>query len=748
MRRTLLALALCASFTLHAESTSKPQFLEVSLNQRPTNQTITFWSEGGVLIASTEDWKALGVVLKPSEEGKTKLSSSELGATIKLDEDAQTVDIVLPPERLPAQELSTNGRPKLKLADPASGVLVNYNLSGTKTYPGTYEGVSLAHDIHFPLLGGVMSTTGQLNYNTLDGAGYRRLYSTWEKDDYGKLQSFQVGDVFATGPASTIANLAGFRWTKDPAGLDPFTPTYALPNVNGLVVDAGTLQVLANESPIARSDVSRGPFQLDRVAAQAGLNTLQAVVQDGYGRQTVVSSTSYYVAPTTLRAGLDTWDFSAGLLRRNYSDSYKGLGASFRYSKGWTDNTTWTIQGQASSDGENAAGTLVHKLGNAGVITATGALSEAHGAGQTGMGWYSSVGYEFHSANWGVNFQRYQSDNFYQLRDPSLSVYQPKSSTILGASWTSPNRGFNAQLNYNDLVTSYSRYRQVMGSLGWSSHGHHLNASVGYDFSHHSPSFMLSYNYTFKSVGLSASYGANDGMSQAQVSGSWSHLSNTGTQVQANATALKTDFGSDLIASGSITTAKGTGRINIENGSQAGSVSGSWGGAMIWAGGGPHFTQYSPTGYVVVEVPTLPGIPVTSGGRVVSTTNSKGVAVIGGVPSLAPINIGLDDKSIPMGVEIKDTSRIIGVPKLGGANAKFDVETMDGRTFHILHDGQDIEQGATTDAGDITGFHGKLYLEHPPLGKTMKLTLPAYACVVQFPTTLPAYGKEVNLECK
>lgn len=750
MRRTLIALALCASFTLHAEETAPPQVLEVSLNQRPTHQVMTFYpGVGGELFAKTEDWKELGVVLSKAEEAKPRLSTAELQAHVQVNEDAQTVEIELPSSRLPKQDLS-NAKTKQTLAEPAKALLVNYNVSGTKSFPGDYMGVSLGHDLHLPVFGGVVSTSGQLNYNTTQGTEYRRLYSTWERDNYSKLQSIQVGDVFAYGPGAgaTTTNLAGVRWAKDPAGLDPSTPTFPLPSINGLAVDAGTLAVLANQSPLLRGAVDKGPFQIDQIQAQAGLNVLQAVVQDGYGRQTVINAGSYYVSPSLLRAGMDTWDISAGLIRRDYTDTYRGFGANARYAKGLTDSSTFAVQAQAAGDGENLSGTWVQKLGNAGVLTSSIALSDSHRAKQAGFGWYGSIGYEFHTANWGVHFQRYQSDNFYQLHDPSLLAYQPKASTLLGASWTSENRRFSAQLNYNDLTTSYSRYRQVIGGLSWGAHGHHLNLSAGYDLTHHTPSFMLTYNYTFGHAGISASVGENNGYKQEQLTGFWNHNTDT-AQFQSQATLIKNPASTMGLFNSSLFTNRGAGTLNLESDGQNGSVSGSWSGSAVLTPGGLGWTKNSPSGYVVVDVPGVGGVPVTQNGRVVASTNSSGVAVIGQVQSPSPVTIGLKDQDIPLGVDIANTSKTIFVPKVGGAHVQFDVETMEGRAFHLTNQGKDVPMGSTTESGDVVGFGGALYLEHTPIGNSVAVTKPdGSTCKVTFPGKLPKYGAATDIECK
>lgn len=773
MHRTVLALALCASFTAHADGATLPtnhgtdaksqlQILEVSINKHPTHLAVSFQTDGAVLTANVGDWKSLGVVLRGDETGKSKLTSTELGATIYIDEDAQTVDIELPLDRLPKQVLNANGKVLEPMAPSAKGLLINYDLSVAKSFPENYEGASLEHDLHYPLFGGVLETSGQLNYNTNDGVQYKRLYTSWEKDNYTKLTTWQVGDVFAIGPASTTTNLMGMRWTKDPAGLDPNTPTWPLPTINGLVADAGTLEVLANQQALSKSDVQKGPFQIDQIQAQSGLNQLQAVVDDGYGRQTVVSAGSYYVAPTMLRPGLDTWDFSAGLIRRSYTDKYEGFGANFRYSKGLSDWTTTSYQAQVSNDGIDGAGTIVQKLGNYGVVTATGALSysvmslpntalapASSSPNQKGLGWYGSIGYSYQTGNFGVHVQRsQQSDNFYQLHDPSLTAYQPIESTLVGASWTSPNRTFGAQLNYNELKTNYSRFKQVIGNASWSSGRHHLNLSFGYDLSHHTPTAMFTYTYAFKGGGVSASGGMSDGQQQEQISGYYTHQWQS-DYLQANGTLSRLSTGTMLNSSVNLTTNLGAGRLGVEAVGNTGAVNMDWNGALL-VGGGIHMLKNTPDGegYALIDVPGVANLPVTVNGRIAGTTNSQGVAAIGGIPSLLDMQFGVSDKDIPMGVDLGDTKTTARIAKLGGASVQFKVETMDARAFKLQYQGKDVVVGATDEAGDMVGYHGALFLEHPPIGKDLVFKNTTMRCTVHIPNKLPPYGKPTLLDCK
>ncbi|MFE7603535.1 hypothetical protein, partial [Streptomyces sp. NPDC057494] len=103
--------------------------------------------------------------------------------------------------------------------------------------------------------------------------------------------------VYATPRIGPVA-LGGIRLAKDPAALDPLTPTWPVPTLGGIALDPGQVKVLSNQAEITRQDVNAGPFTVDGRNVALGASQTAVVVRDAYGRETAVSTARLYVAPT------------------------------------------------------------------------------------------------------------------------------------------------------------------------------------------------------------------------------------------------------------------------------------------------------------------------------------------------------------------------------------------------------------------------------------------------------------------
>src|SRR5690606_7007107 len=190
----------------------------------------------------SQQWKELGLVLTPADASRPILSAEELGIEVRVDEVALTVDLVVPVERLPRQMLGDR-RSLPTLSDPAAGVLINYNIAGQATKET--QALSLGHEIRTAGRWGMLISTGQMNWSSNGGAEYVRGQSRWQFDDYQRQVSYQLGDVLSGGASG--AWLGGVRVAEGPT-LDPFSPTYPVALVGGVVLAAPAVAVLGSHA--------------------------------------------------------------------------------------------------------------------------------------------------------------------------------------------------------------------------------------------------------------------------------------------------------------------------------------------------------------------------------------------------------------------------------------------------------------------------------------------------------------------
>ncbi|HID8536095.1 TPA: fimbria/pilus outer membrane usher protein [Stenotrophomonas maltophilia] len=354
MRRgSVLGLALALSIgTAHAaipDGVEPVLAAPILANGQPAKDPVVLWQQNGAWVAESTTWQQLGVTLRPGEEGQD-LTDQALGVTVVYNPENATVQLTIPADRKPAQQLSQHGPPVSQVSPAIGGVLVNYNIA--TQIAGGRQATSLALDARTGGRWGVVSTTGQLNQSP-NGFGMRRGMTAWQKDDLQRQRTWQAGDVYATPRIGPVA-LGGIRLTKDPAALDPLTPTWPVPTLGGIALDPGQVKVLSNQAEITRQDVKAGPFTVDSRNVALGASQTAVVVRDAYGRETAVSTARLYVAPTLLRRGLSAWEIAAGQVRED-ENRYGTAGVSASWARGVNDR--WTIRAGGQVD-ENAKGNV------------------------------------------------------------------------------------------------------------------------------------------------------------------------------------------------------------------------------------------------------------------------------------------------------------------------------------------------------------------------------------------------------
>ena len=109
--------------------------------------------------------------------------------------------------------------------------------------------------------------------------------------------------------------LGGIRLAKDPAALDPLTPTWPVPTGASRWIRGRSRSCPTRRK--SRAKTSRPAFTVDSRNVALGASQTAVVVRDAYGRQTAVSTARLYVAPTLLRPGLSAWEIAAGQVRED-----------------------------------------------------------------------------------------------------------------------------------------------------------------------------------------------------------------------------------------------------------------------------------------------------------------------------------------------------------------------------------------------------------------------------------------------
>jgi outer membrane usher protein len=744
VRRTLFALLLVAAPGFaQVPDDVEPAFLLASVNGQATTLTATFWQRDGKWQADAEQWLKLGIVLTDAERKVAVLDADALGVALTINQDAASVDLLVPIARLPRQTLG-QGPTMPELSDPAPGVLINYNLAGQFTQ-GT-QAVSVGHEARTAGRFGMLTTSGQVNWRNGAGADYVRGDSRWQFDDYGRQLLYQAGDVRSAGATSTA--LGGVRIAKDPT-LDPYTPTYPVPLIGGVALDASTVEILANQARVAQHDVSEGTFTVERFPLRPGRNAMDVVVRDALGREQIVSSQQLYFSPQMLRQGLTTWSVAAGAVRQGTTNDYGKTGVSVEAARGLSD--TWTVSGSAQTDGEHHNAIIGARtvLGAAGVLD----VQAGQSSGQGGSGSFARVQYHYAGPRVGLAMSHERSDGFWQLSANDSLGLQARQRTQAAITWNSEDHKWRARASAVDLATAvhghdqHIRYAEV--GMGWQSGKQSLTASGLFDMERHATTLALGYRYQFNRGSMTATARQAPDLSRVALTG------NVRTEVAGKPVSVRGELAQvngQQQARVSADARLDHGWARVEASQQDGEtrVNGEFSGAVHIGRGGATWLPHVAGGYAVVEVAGVPGVPVRANGRTVGKTNSAGRVVIPDLRALVATPIRIDDRALPPGVQLATSELTVAPRRLSGARASFTVLAHDARAFTV-HRAAPIEPGtvAQSAAGDtMIGFDGALFLEHPRASQRLTITDKAGSCSITLPAPLPAWDEQPTLECQ
>lgn len=699
----------------------------IRANGLPAKDPVLLWQQSGAWVAESTTWQQLGVTLRPGEEGQD-LTDQALGVTVAYTPENATVQLTIPADRKPAQQLSQHGTPVSQVSPGIGGFLVNYNVA-TQIARGQ-QATSLALDARTGGRWGVVSTTGQLNQSP-NGFGMRRGVTAWQKDDLQRQRTWQAGDVYATPRIGPVA-LGGIRLAQDPAALDPLTPTWPVPTLGGIALDPGQVKVLSNQAEITRQDVKAGPFTVDGRNVALGASQTAVVVRDAYGRETAVSTARLYVAPTLLRPGLSAWEIAAGQVRED-ENRYGTAGVSASWAKGVNDR--WTIRAGGQLD-ENGKGNVT--VGSTWAPGTWGVLDGEVGRSSDG-GTRWAAAYDYRGPTFGLRLEHEENDGFWRLQ---IETALPIASRTQASVSYRPDRRFTLRGIYSAIDTGRSSL--AFASLGVSANlgtAGQVSANVLKDLNGGDLQVSATYTYRF---GSKASVGvrARQAPGQDALTTRATYRTEGGLRVAAEHT--EGDQGSTQ-ATADAMTRYGDARIMLDRYDGQTQVAANFSGAVFLDHRGVAFGRPAYASFAVVDVPGQAGVPVRVNGAPVGQTNKQGRVLVTDVPSLLPTTVSLKDKELPVGVEIGETEKQSVAPRQGGVRVTFPVLTQNARAFTLT--GASIAPGtlaSTPNEQAMVGYDGALYLEHPEPGMAVEVS---DVCKAVLPSPLLGVDEVAKLRC-
>lgn len=693
-------------------------YLELVVNGEATGQVVPVQVRGDSYFIAAD-------VLRPLHV-RTPASGSELvavdriaGVKVRYDSVAQRLELMLPPEWLPDQQLGSD-RPLDPLAPlEGQGLLLNYDVYLNN--PGRAQSMASVwtEQRWFGRFGLLTNTGISRKISHGEGArtsndGYLRYDTQWRYADTEAVRTYSAGDLI-TGLLSwgSSVRLGGVQIARSFA-IRPDLVPYPLPRFAGQAAVPSAVDLFINGQRAGRETVQPGPFTLNTMPFINGAGEATVVTTDALGRQ-VLTTVPFYVASNLLKAGSTDYSVAAGALRRDYgvrSFAY-GRGAatgSLRY--GWSDRLT--LEGHA----ELARGLTV---AGAGGVLALGTLGVANAAlshGGGGRQW--SLGYQYNAQRFGLGLQHTRRDR--RWRDLSLldrdSAQTPgRRSTQLTTSLSLGEAGavalgyFDAQALDGDRVRlATASYSRALGS------------------------------HSFVALNLNKAIGGRDYQIQLQ----WTLLLNDRGAITALATRDRNGTGRQLQYSRTPPPDGGWGwnlayanaagpsdyrqanvvwrgdHLQLQGGAYAQrGHSATWAGAtgsVVVMDGGVFAANRISDAFALIST-SVPGLAVRFENQIVGRTDRLGHLLVTGVNAYYPAQFEVDQLDLPEHLRVDRPNRRVLLRAGSGALLRFDIRSLRAASITLVDDRQQplpvglLVQHLGSGASTTLGWDGQVYLE-------------------------------------
>ncbi|KVG62026.1 fimbrial protein [Burkholderia pseudomultivorans] len=717
--------------------------LGVSVNGDDTALLAHFVERDGHLSASGADLRAIGFAtdrLGIADAATVDLDSIA-GLSYRYDAARQVVDLRMPDSLRRPYALDSRALPATQAATASRGLVINY-----EAYAQTLgeQQFSLYTDLRYFDPHGVFNNTGTAYfYNGL--RRYTRFDTSWSRSDPARPSTTQIGDAVSGSLAWTRSvRLGGFQWRSNFA-LRPDLVTFPIPSLSGSAAVPTAVDLYINNVRQYSGSVPSGPFIIRDVPGITGAGQATVITRDALGR-TVATSVPLYVDTRMLAAGLSSYSFEAGFLRRNYGlqsfdyDARPAVSGSMR--RGLSD--VLTVEGHAEATGGvlNAGGGALMRLGHAGVLS--GAV-----AGSAGRypGTQVSVGYQLIEPRFSINAQTTRA--FGRYGDLASRDGTPVPSATDQATFALPF------LHRQTLSLSYIGFRLPQGPsarIGTVSYtlglGDLVSLSVSAyrDFAQHGANgAFVSLNIGLgRNTSINATVGRQNGQSNYTVDasrppdydGGWGwgvQTGGTGAVPYRQAQLRYLGHAGEVIAAAQ--------SIDRQTGASL-DVSG----AVVFMDRSLQLSRRIDDGFALVSTDGVAGIPVLHENRVIGTTDRAGHLLVPDLNAYQNNQIAIDAMKLPADARLARTSMTVVPQAQSGVVAHFGVSRYRAASV-ILHDdaGRALPAGARvhhveSGANTIVGYDGLTFVDGLKEDNHLVIDYGSRRCEAEFPFTAPGNG--------
>jgi outer membrane usher protein len=436
----LLSLAAAAAVAAAAPGVTTEMVLELRLNGAAAGPTVVVERDSaGTFYLPAAPLEALQVKterLEPvARDGRTLIRLAPGGEVrIRYDAAAQRLDLVLPPSAFRETRIAVTAPTALPMTPAGRGFFLNYDLEADAGN-GAAAAASGAFEIGL-FQGPILAEGTAIARMSGTGARVVRLDTSLTWDDPDHMRSLRVGDTATRGGVGGAPfRIGGLQFTRS-FEVQPGFLTGPVPTLAGSAALPSVADLYVNGALTSTTEVRPGAFTLTGFPVVTGSGTVEMVVRDALGRETVVRQ-AYYAAPGLLRAGLTDFSYEIGLLRRDYAvagASYGPLAASATHRLGLTDRLTVEAHAAASAETQQGGGGADLAFPGLGLLSASAAASRSRG-GVGGQSWGIAVEHRSRGFSLGGS-ATLTSEGYRQVGDDRpLPALDLRTSAGLSARW-------------------------------------------------------------------------------------------------------------------------------------------------------------------------------------------------------------------------------------------------------------------------------------------------------------------------
>jgi len=734
MFRSLIAAYATVTLLISQSAHSEEMIVALRVNGQNRGDVLIDTQANGDVRIDASDAAKLGftsdrVHAITNPNGAVVLSSTS-NFNVKLNMESLSLDVTVAPDWFARNVLSLSTRSKATIAqlDGIHGWL-NYSLAmqgAIAARPsGTLETNAVAS------LGAWTFRSDQNAAFRASGNQFNRTHTSLAHDNATELTRLSFGDVTAlAGLGTSSSRLIGVQWGRH-FEFDPTIAAQPTFNWSGQLTSPSTVEVLVDGIRAKTFSLAPGPFDLRDLAYFGGLRNVEVVIRDRSGLETR-TQVPYYFSSELLAKGKDTFDVSGGV-----SESVTGrkTGALLgQYRRGLNDNITLGAGAEAKTSYQSARIEAAARHESLGTLLVTAAASRLRGEP------VRTAATLAHSWNGGrVSTQvtgAWQQPGFGIDRD-SRAGARELSHRVSASGSVSFDHQRSASVNFSRsaFVTGAP---EIIASLraaqGWGR-GSSFWASVSVTQQDTKRANGIAVGFSMpigQSWSVSSGYSKQAGeapvetlrASRSGTSDGWTDL-RLAAEHRSSTTTLD-GFVQRPMALGVATVAA---RAEQRGRSNDASTEVRFSGAVTWADQQVWLSPPVPQSFAIVDAAGVAGVRVMHNNQLIGRTNADGKLLLPNLAAFATNQVRIDDRDIPMEIELGSVQQEVAPRLNAGAKVKFAgkrVSAVAGvlqlasaapAETAILAAAQITAANGATNVTSSTDGEGGFYLENLPPGR-------------------------------